>query len=77
MGEKQVFSPKISLSGVNRTLVPFVLVVSETFKSFVIGKPFEYSCLYIFFSLITSITNLSDKAFTTDAPTPCNPPEVW
>ena len=42
----------------------------------VLDNPFEYSCLYNFFSRITSIINFSDKAFTTDAPTPCNPPEV-
>gem|GEM_PF-3828310 len=32
--------------------------------------------LWIFPSLCTSTSNRSDNAFTTEAPTPCKPPDI-
>ena len=65
----------IFFEGVNVTFVPDFSLF-PTFSSFVLGSPSEYSCLYFAPSLSISKTNLLLRAFTTETPTPCRPPET-
>ena len=44
--------------------------------SSVTGFPCAYFCWYIFPFLLTSTVNSLDKAFVTEIPTPCKPPET-
>ena len=74
-------SLKISVVGKNVIFVP-VKYLSLTFleapiifNSFV-TIPLLNSKLYIFPSLLISNIKFSDKAFTTDTPTPCKPPDT-
>ena len=69
-------STKIVLSGLNVIIVPLDFLVGSIFESVVVGNPFENSCLYKKPDLITSTFICSERAFTTDAPTPCKPPDV-
>ena len=40
------------------------------------ASPFLNSIKYFLLSLLISNCNFSDRAFTTDTPTPCNPPDT-
>ena len=74
-------SLKISVVGKNVIFVPVknlsltFLEVPIIFNSFV-TIPLLNSKLYIFPSLLISKIKFSDKAFTTDTPTPCKPPDT-
>ena len=53
--------------------------VSFDFPIILIGalaSPFLNSIKYFFPSLFIPNINFSDNAFTTETPTPCNPPET-
>jgi hypothetical protein len=62
-------------SGIKVTIVP-VLSVSPISFNLEVGIHFLYFCLYIFPFLCTLTSNQSDNAFTTEAPTQCNQPEI-
>ena len=66
---------KISLEGKKVIWVPDCLDFPTTFKG-ALASPFLNSTKYFFPSLLISNSNFSDNAFTTETPTPCNPPET-
>ena len=55
--------------------VPFLLVF-PFFDKGLIAFPFANSIKYSLPSLNIVNSNFSDKAFTTETPTPCKPPET-
>ena len=55
--------------------VPFLLVFPFLDKG-LIAFPFSNSIKYSLPSLNIVNSNFSDKAFTTETPTPCKPPET-
>ena len=59
--------------GKNVICVPVSFELPTAFK-FDFTSPFLNSIIYFFPSLEISSFKLSDNAFTTDTPTPCNPP---
>ena len=65
----------ISLDGKKVILVPvffdFPVIFNGAFAS-----PFLNSMKYFLPSLLISKFSFSDKAFTTETPTPCKPPET-
>ena len=74
-------SLKILLVGRNVILVPvnsLLLIVSEfpIVLNSLVTKPFSNSILYILPSLLISKIKFSDKALTTETPTPCKPPDT-
>ena len=79
--KSKLISLKIFVVGRNVILVPVkysLLIFSDlpvTFNA-LLTIPFSNSILCILPSLLISKTKFSDKAFTTDTPTPCNPPET-
>ena len=67
------------MSGNQVTVVPVPFKSSFVCGRFVKGAsgiPFVYVCVQTFFSLLTSTFNHAESAFTTDAPTPCKPPDT-
>ncbi len=68
-------SVKISGSGQNRIVVP-VFCRARPFLSFVVGLPRAYSWCQANPSRKTSAIIFSDRAFTTETPTPWRPPEM-
>ena len=66
---------KISFEGKKFTFVPFFFVLPISFRGFS-EFPFLKVIEYSLPSLKILRFNFSDKAFTTDTPTPCNPPET-
>ena len=72
-------SPKISLSGMKVIAVPDLLRStlgrgSDTSSD--VFLPRENSCVCRLPSRVTSTVNFSERAFTTEAPTPCRPPDT-
>ena len=65
----------MDLSGLNVTSVPVLVVVPSVLTGYD-ALPLWYSCIHIFPSLKTFAVKLSERAFTTETPTPCNPPET-
>ena len=73
--ELNLVEEKISFDGKNTILVPvfFVFPISfKGFKEFPSLKVIEYSLLFL--KILRS--NFSERALTTDTPTPCKPPET-
>ena len=68
--------PKISASAWNVTVVPRLFGAAPIFVRGARGTPREKRCSYSSRFRATSTTIVSESAFTTDAPTPCNPPDV-
>ena len=68
-------SLKISPSALKRTVVPFwrPSVTGPLFKSSVTALPRSNRWVYSTPSLTTSTSSHSDRAFTTEAPTPWRP----
>ena len=66
---------KICLDGKKVILVPVSLDFPNTFKGD-FASPFLNSIKYFLPSLLISSCNFSDKAFTTETPTPCKPPDT-
>jgi DNA gyrase/topoisomerase IV subunit B len=66
---------KISFDGRNVICVPDSLDLPISLSGF-IDSPFLNSIKYFLPSLFISNSNFSDKAFTTETPTPCNPPNT-
>ena len=69
-------SPKISSSGWKVMAVPR-LREGPTCSRGPVGLPREKPCLHSKPLDQTRTSIISDRALTTDAPTPCRPPEVW
>ena len=68
---------KIAGSGVNVIVVPVPRTsVDFARRSLVTGLPCENSILYWAPSRLTTAISFLESALTTDAPTPCRPPEV-
>ena len=66
----------IFFEGKKVTEVPFAFFASPIcFKGFVV-TPSLNSARYSLFFLKIFYFKFSDKAFTTETPTPCNPPEI-
>ena len=68
-------STKISGSGQNVMIVP-VLRVALPLVSLVVALPRTKVCVHEAPSRITWTTSFSERAFTTDTPTPWSPPEI-
>jgi hypothetical protein len=68
-------SSKTSASGRNEMVVPVPFASPTTLIS-PCGTPRANSCRYTLPSRLTSATSHSESAFTTETPTPCNPPET-
>ncbi len=68
-------SGKIAGSAANVMMVPFNFEVPIFFTDATAFPPFLYSCTCAAPSRCTSARILVESAFTTDAPTPCKPPE--
>ena len=66
---------KIVGSGLNLTSVP-VESDSPMMCNSSLGFPFSNCWKYFLPLRLTVTSKCSDKAFTTEAPTPCNPPET-
>ena len=66
---------KISLDGRKVICVPVCFDFPITFNGD-FDSPFSNSIKYFFPSLFISSCNFSDNAFTTETPTPCNPPDT-
>ena len=66
---------KIFFEGKNLICVPENLDFPFTFNGN-LASPFSNSIKYFFPSLSISNSNFSDKALTTETPTPCRPPEI-
>ena len=62
-------------SGKNVTIVP-VCVVCPIFSTPVVVFPKLYDCFELFPSLLTITVQSFERAFTTDTPTPCSPPDT-
>jgi len=73
-GSKRSFSPKMSASGVKVMIVP-VPRPGPVEWSFEVGLPREKVWTHFLDSRLTSATSLLERAFTTELPTPCRPPE--
>ncbi len=70
-------SSKISASGKNEIVVPVSpFSTSPTTARSALGTPRVNSCRYSLPPRRTSATSHSERAFTTETPTPCNPPET-
>ena len=65
----------IVVSGIKVTSVPF-LEVAPTFLTGYDAFPRSYSCSQTLPSRKTVAFRCSDRAFTQETPTPCNPPET-
>ena len=63
---------KTSFEGKNVILVPVSFDLPTAFNGD-LALPFLNSIKYFLPSLLISNSNFSDKAFTTETPTPCNP----
>ena len=59
----------------NRTSVPVLAECSISFNDSTVS-PFSNRAEYFFPSRHITNSNQSERAFTTDTPTPCNPPET-
>ena len=68
-------SVKISVSGRNVTLVPAFRDLPVAWRGDTVS-PREKRIRWTDPSRRTSATSSSDRAFTTETPTPCNPPET-
>ena len=66
---------KISFDGEKVILVPNSFDLPIIFKGY-FASPLLNSVKYFLPSLFISNSNFSDKALTTDTPTPCKPPET-
>ena len=66
---------KISFEGKKVIFVPFFFVLPTIFKGFNEFPSLNFIS-YSFPSLKIRNSSFSDNAFTTDTPTPCNPPET-
>src|ERR1700719_2889746 len=66
---------KIDWSAWNVIFVPVFFVLPEDF-SLVVGTPFPSDCSQTSPSRQISKSSQSESALTTDAPTPCSPPEA-
>ena len=66
---------KISVSGQNVIVVPVSWAAAPR-TSGPIGSPRSYAWVQTYPSLRTSTSSIIDRAFTTDTPTPCRPPET-
>ena len=66
---------KICLDGKKVIWVPVSFDFPISFKGF-FASPLWNSIKYFLPSLFISNYNFSDKALTTETPTPCNPPET-
>ena len=75
MSTSKVVCVNISFEGIKVTFVP-VLSLFSTISNSVCGKPSAYSCLYFDPCLSISKIRLLLKAFTTETPTPCSPPDT-
>ena len=64
-----------SFEGKNVILVPVSFDLPTAFNGD-LASPFLNSIKYFFPSLLISNFNFSDKALTTETPTPCSPPET-
>src|SRR5699024_3325420 len=62
-------------SGLKCIIVP-VLLLLPTSPNSDTGSPLVNSCIYSLSFLLTFTFNHSDRAFTTETPTPCNPPDT-
>lgn len=69
--------PKICSSAWKVTVVPRRFGAAPTFSTGPSGMPREKLCWNSSLLRATCTTMLSESALTTEAPTPCNPPEVW
>ena len=70
-----ILNAAASEEGRNFISVPLSLDLPITFKGFK-ASPFLNSIKYFLPSLLIINSNFSDRAFTTDTPTPCKPPET-
>ena len=66
----------ILLSGINVTLVPVLPDDLPISSKGLTASPLLKSILYSLLFLKIFSSNLLDKAFTTETPTPCKPPET-
>ena len=66
---------KMSASGLNVTVVPRSVVASPRVSS-VVGSPRAKLCVQTKPSWRTSTVSHSERALTTETPTPCRPPET-
>ena len=66
---------KTSGSGQNRIVVP-VFVVALPFVSFFVTLPRANAIVWDDAVARTSTSSFSDRALTTETPTPCSPPEM-
>ena len=71
----ETIDEKISLEGRNVICVPVSFDFPISFNGF-FASPLLNSTKYFFPSLLISKSNFSDRALTTETPTPCNPPET-
>ena len=71
----KMIDENISLDGKNVIFVPCDFDFPTNFKGF-FASPLANSIKYFFPSRFISNSNFSDKALTTETPTPCNPPET-
>src|ERR1700677_2052417 len=66
---------KMEESAWNVIFVPVLRVLPEAFN-FEVGTPFSYDCSQTSPSRQISSSSQSESAFTTETPTPCNPPDT-
>ena len=66
---------KMEVSGKKVTIVPLPSASPIIFAGYK-GFPFEYSCSQIFQSKYTVALKCSERAFTTETPTPCYTPDT-
>ena len=66
---------KISFEGRNVICVPVSFDFPISFNGF-FASPLSNSTKYFFPSLLISNSNFSERALTTETPTPCKPPEI-
>ena len=74
-GENCIVS-NIDSSGMNIISVPFSFLLHLSILIFVLALPFEYNWEYFLPPLNTFTSREVLRAFTTEIPTPCKPPEV-
>ena len=68
---------KISASALNFITVPLSSTPAVPISwTSVTGIPLSKDCWYILPSLVTVAVKISDKAFTTETPTPWSPPDT-
>ena len=70
-----MFSPKVDFEGTILISVPCSLVEPVDFI-FDFGVPSLYVCSHTFPSLLIFNSKTSERALTTEIPTPCKPPET-